>query len=108
MKTVRNKFGNVHIVFDGYSTRSTKDQEHQRRSSKNRSTDIKFTLDMPVAVKREDFLSNSSNKELLISKMTKSLVNDGQKVTRCESDADTDIAKVALKVVIFSANIYLL
>ena len=94
VKTVRNKFGDCHIVFDGYSTRSTKDQEHQCRSS--------------VAVKWKDSLSNSSIKELLISKMTEYLVNDGQNVTQCESDADTDIAKVTLKVVIFSANIYLL
>ena len=40
--------------------------------------------------------------------MTESLVNDGQKVTQCKLNADTEIAKVALMVIIISANNYLL
>ena len=92
VKSVRKDYGTCHIVYNGYSIPSVKDQEHVRRSAKLKSKDIKFTLDMKVSVKREDFLSNTNNKTLFISKLSELLENDGQTVT------DTDIVKVALEV----------
>ena len=53
---------------------------------------------MIVTVKREEFLSNSQNKTLLISKLSAALIQDKQKVTVARADADTDIVSVALKV----------
>ena len=60
--------------------------------------DINFTMDMKVSVKREDFLSNNTNKTQLIVKLTSMLRADGQEVMLLEADADIDIVQVALEV----------
>ena len=57
-----------------------------------------FSLDMKVTIKREDFLSNRNNKMSFIQKLSLMLEKDGQMVTLSLSDADTDIAKVAIEV----------
>lgn len=69
-----------------------------------KSKEIQFTYDMTVTTKREDFLSNSKNKALLISKLRLQLENDSQNVYVSQTDADTDIVKVALKVLFFEFN----
>ena len=51
-----------------------------------------------MTLKREDFLSNSSNKTQLIQKLALLLVQYGQDVTHSTADADIDIVRVALKV----------
>ena len=98
VNTVREKYSNCHIVFDGYRKPSLKDHEHVRRTAKLKSIDINFTMDMKVLVKREDFLSNSTNKTQFISELTCMLWEDGQEVTVSELDADIDIVRVALEV----------
>ena len=60
--------------------------------------EIQFTDDMNVVTKREDFLENSKNKSLLISKLAVSLQRDGQEVTLAKSDAHTDIVKIVIEV----------
>ena len=55
-------------------------------------------MDMKVLVKREDFLSNTTNKTQFISELTRILREDGQEVTVSEGDADIDIVWVALEV----------
>ena len=95
--TVRKLYGDCHVVFDGYDIPSIKDHEHARRSAKAGSMEIQFTDDMNVVTKREDFLANSKNKTLLISKLAVSLQQDGQ-VTLPKTDADTDIVKIAIEV----------
>ena len=57
-----------------------------------------FSSDMKVTVKREDYLSNKNNKMALIAKLASMLDNDGHVVTLSQSDADTDIDKVAIEV----------
>ena len=93
-------------MFDGYGIASVKDHEHMRRSSRMKSKEILFTNDMKVVVKREDFLSNSKNKSLLISSLKPSFEQDNQKVTLSRADADTDIVKIALQVLF--VNVYFL
>ena len=70
ISTVREVYGSCHVVFDGYGTLSLKDHEHVRCSVKRKSMDIKFTMDMKVSVKSEDFLSNNTNKSEFIAKLT--------------------------------------
>ena len=106
VKSVRRQYADCHVVFDGYNEPSIKDQEHLRRTSTIKTPEIQFTVDMRVAVKHEDFLSNSTNKVLLISKLYEALVIDGQEVTVSKSDADTDIVQVALKVVHYLINLF--
>ena len=52
--------------------------------------------------KKDEFLSNDHNKSKLIEMMKKYFLNDGQTVYVSNADADTDIAKTALQVIIFS------
>ena len=98
VETVRKNHGKCHIVFDGYGIPSVKDHEHLRRSVKQKSRDIKFSLEMKVSVKKEEFLSNKNNKTLFIKELSDMLEKDGQEVTISEADADTDIVCVALQV----------
>ena len=98
LKFIKTRYVSCHIIFDGYLESSVKDHEHTRRSTKIRCKEILFTNEMKVTTKREDFLSNTKNKALLIDKLKTTLENDGQVVTVSKSDADTDIVEVALKV----------
>ena len=99
VRTVRSRYGSCHIVFDVYDTPSIKDHEHTRRNSNHNSKEILFSNVMKVNSKRENFLANNKNKSYFIAKLKPLLVEDMQKVTKSESDADTDIISVALKVI---------
>ena len=96
--SVRKKFGDCIVIFDGYDTPSVKDHEHIRRSSGNKCKEIHFTKDMRVTSKREKFLSNNKNKTLLISVLQTELENDSQQVIVAQGDADALIVKEALQV----------
>ena len=86
-------------MFDGYSKCSTKDHEHLRRQQKGSSCpDIVVAENLEVNISREDFLSNGSNKQQLISLLAKRLREEGHTVRQCESDADTKIVDAALKI----------
>ena len=98
VSSVRKHYGNCHVVFDGYDTPSIKDHEHHRRATKANSMEIQFKNDTKVSTKREDFLSNSKNKSLFISKLAQMLKDDGQGVLLSKCDADTEIVKLALQV----------
>ena len=82
----------------GYDIASVKDHEHIRRSSRVKTKEMQLTDEMKVTIKREEYLSNSKNKTLLISKLKHHLEYDSQEVTVSRADADTVIVKVALKV----------
>ena len=97
-RSVRNMFGQCEVVFDGYTTNSVKDHEHLRRSSKVKCKEVQFLDEMKVIHKREDFLSNSKNKTLLISRLAQQLIEEGQEVTLAQSDADTIIVSSAVQV----------
>ena len=99
VKAARKHYGNFHVVFYGYDKASIKDSEHERRGSKLKQLEVKFSDDMKVSLKREEFLSNSKNKSNFIRKLAPLLESDAQLVTMSTSDADTDIVKVALQVV---------
>ena len=45
---------------------------------------------------QEKFLSNEYNKTQFVSFISRFLLNDGQNVNNCESDADTKIVQVAV------------
>ena len=65
-----------------------------------KSKEIQFTNYMEVATKKKDFLSNSKNKSVLISKLKTVLEGNSMEVTVSQTDADTDIVSIALEVVI--------
>ena len=60
--------------------------------------DVKVTEDTSVRQSREDFLSNTKNKEQLIHFLSRDFRESGHKVIQCEEDADTQIVDAALDI----------
>ena len=86
----------VTIVFDGYKEHSTKDMTHRRRKRHN-CADIFPDLDKQLTVKKDQFLSNSDNKQRFIDILVKVLRDSGITCIRSEADADLNICKAALE-----------
>ena len=64
---VINHYGSSSIlVFDGYSTVSTKATEQLRRTKKSTSSDIFFDQNMQTTTSQAAFLTNNHNKKRLI------------------------------------------
>ena len=58
------------IVFDGYQSRpSTKDVTHLRRC-KNTGAQVNFDINMVIATKKENFLSNQVNKQSFVNMLS--------------------------------------
>src|SRR6218665_316434 len=85
-------------VFDGYlSGPSTKDHEHQRRSTKMAAM-VSINNDAIVHDNQQAFLANSYNKSCFIEFLMKEFKNSGFCVMQAPSDADTLIVRVALDI----------
>ena len=93
---VTGKYGDAIVVFDGYSHSSTKDMTHQRRTGGKTATIVTFTDEMKLTMKKDHFLSNSSNKQCFINMLSSYL----QKVNcqTCHSQADADLLIVQTAV----------
>ena len=95
--TVRN-YGMATVVFDGYHDRpSVKDSTHQRRQQKKHPK-VSFTPTTVFTGKKEDFLSQGSNKQGLINMISDRLREKGCTVMNAEGDADYDIVQSAIAV----------
>ncbi|KAG1714479.1 hypothetical protein GQR58_001251 [Nymphon striatum] len=93
--TLRN-YGMATVVFDGYHDEpSVKDSTHQRRQQKNHPK-VSFTPTTVFTGKKEEFLSQGSNKQGLINMISDRLREKGCKVMNAEGDADYDIVQAAI------------
>ena len=82
------------VVFDGYTTVSTKSAEQLRRAKKATSSDIIFVENMQTTTSQTVFLANSHNKSRLIV-----MLNDvGIQTIQAPADADALIVSTALSV----------
>lgn len=96
---VIKNFGKAVVVFDGYpDTPTTKDSTHLRRSSAPRSADIQVRVNLENNYKRENFLSNPSNKQQLIKLLGVRLNSAGCRVHYAHADADLLIVKTAVNL----------
>ncbi|KAG1705779.1 4-hydroxy-2-oxoglutarate aldolase, mitochondrial [Nymphon striatum] len=97
---IKSKYGIGTIVFDGYMDGPfTKDHEHARRSlNKRRCADVQCDLSTKVNLKQDVFLSSITNKSRLIDMLSTYLIKSGNKVIKCDEDADTEIVRCALYV----------
>ena len=77
-------YGHATVVFDGYVVPTTKDNTHQR--------------------KKEDFLSNSQNKQSLIQLISNDLRKSGCHVVESEGDADLEIVQAAIALASLSST----
>ena len=70
---------------------------HQRRSKGNAGTTVTFTADMPITMKKEQFLSNRQNKQQFIFMLSKTLQNKNCEVHHASGDADLLIVLKAIQ-----------
>ena len=85
---------------------SIKDHDHLRRlNSQQASADILVFEEGTVHCSREEFLSNTKNKEQLIELLASHFVTQGHQVLNCEEGADTQIVTEALDVACRKENV---
>lgn len=85
------------IVFDGYSESSTKDSEHRRRYIK-KSPDVNINSSIAINWNKQEFLANEKNKQNFILHLGSFLSSKGIHILNSLSDADSDVAKEAIKM----------
>jgi len=98
MKHVSKNFLNPVVVFDGYkSGPTTKDMTHNRRSKGVFGQKVMFTPTMPLRSKKENFLSNSDNKQNFIDLLCETFKANGIDCVNAPADADVMIAKKGIE-----------
>ena len=85
---VKKRYGEAVVVFDGYSSMSTKDMTHIRRSKAKKGITVSFTLEMNLTVSKDMFLNDSANKQRFINFLGENLELCDCKVFHASSDAD--------------------
>ena len=89
-------------MFDGYEVGpSIKDGTHQRRTRKLNANKVNITEVTKFVGKKEDFLSNETNKQTLIHMIMEQMRQRDCDVLQAKGDADVEIAKAAIKMSAF-------
>lgn len=88
-------YGQATVVFDGYGGPTTKDNTHQRRKTAA-VRKVNITESTKFVGKKDDFLSNETNKQSLIDMIAVRLRQNDCHVVQAEGDADVDIVKAAV------------
>ncbi|WAR03769.1 hypothetical protein MAR_010327 [Mya arenaria] len=94
---VKRKYGEAIVVFDGYEGTSTKDMTHQRRAGGRTGATVTFDEDMPVTMKKEEFLANSTNKQQFINMLSGHLQKNTCQTFHAPGDADLLIVQEAVE-----------
>ncbi|WAR15643.1 LOW QUALITY PROTEIN: hypothetical protein MAR_005748 [Mya arenaria] len=97
MQYVTRKYGEAIVVFDGYEGTSTKDMTHQRRAGGSTGATVTFDEDMPVTMKKEEFLANSTNKQQFINMLSGHLQKNTCQTFHAPGDADLLIVLKAVE-----------
>lgn len=93
---LKRRYKRATIVFDGYEAGpSTKDCTHQRRSSVSGPL-VTFQPEMILKLKKDEFLSNPSNKQQFIYLLGEALRRSGYVVIHTPGDADVSIVQTAI------------
>ena len=79
-------------------TSGIKDNTHQRRGANKTANKVNISDATKFVGKKEDFLSNSENKQAMIDLIAKCLQQKGCHVIQAEGDADVDIVKAAVSM----------
>ena len=95
---VTGKYHDAVVVFDGYrSGPTTKDTAHLRRTKGITGAKVYLTQNTPFKTKKEQFLSNSENKQEFIFMLSRCLEANGCNTIHAEGDADVLIVTTAVK-----------
>ena len=100
VKYVTEKYGySSVVVFDGYTeSPSTKDTAHIRRSKGQIGNTINVSNDMTLDMKKDVFLSNTTNTQKFITNLRNQFSENGIKTLQAESvDADLLIVETAIE-----------
>ena len=97
-KYLKVNYGVCTVVFDGYGKMSIKNHEHLRLNRQQASADVIVFEEGTVHYSRQEFLSNTKNKEQLIRLLASHFVAQGHQVLNCEEDVNTQIVREALDV----------
>ena len=98
MTHVSKNFLNPLVVFDGYQSGPTnKDMTHTRRSKGVFGQKVMFTSTMPLRSKKENFLSNSHNKQNFINLLCETFEANGINCFNAPADADVMIAQKGIE-----------
>ena len=82
---------------DGYKESTTKFMTHQRRATGIIGVDITFTDEMKLSQKKDEFLSNSHNKQRFVNLLGEYLQRHGCVVHHARGDADLLIVTTAVQ-----------
>ncbi|CAC5375557.1 unnamed protein product [Mytilus coruscus] len=86
------------VVFDGYpSVQNIKDVTHIKRTKGIISPKVNFNNDTPIKTKKDEFLSNSENKQHFINTLGEKLKDGHVPVIHAEDDADLMIVLTAIE-----------
>jgi hypothetical protein len=94
---VTRKYGEAIVVFDGYEGTSTKDMTHQRRAGGRTGATVTFDEDMPVTMKKDEFLANNTNKQQFINMLSGHLQKKNCQTYHAPGDADLLIVQKAVE-----------
>ena len=94
---VTQKYGGAIVVFDCYTSSSTKDMTQQRRAGGKTGTTVTFSDDMKVTMKKDHFLSNSSNKQFFINMLSSYLQTRNSQTRHSQADADPLIVQTSVE-----------
>ena len=97
-------YGHATVVFDGYGVPTTKDNTHQRRMKDRITSTVTIGSATQFKGKKEDFLSNSQNKQSLIQLISNGLRKSGCHVVQSEGDADLEIVRAAIALASLSST----
>ena len=101
----RHYGGDITIVFDGYSTVSTKSAEQMRRAKKMTSSDILFDENMKTTTTQGAFLANRNNKRFLIDTLSGMMTHAGIAVKKAVANADALIVSTAISLAEFGVPV---
>ncbi|PFX20787.1 hypothetical protein AWC38_SpisGene14755 [Stylophora pistillata] len=94
---VQRKYGRAIVMFDGYDEMSTKAMTQQRHASGKVAVTVTFTESMSVTMKKDNFLSNSKNKQCFLLMLSEALQNVGCVTQHANGDADLLIVQTAIE-----------
>ena len=102
-----SNFKSAIVVFDGYpETSTTKDNPHKRSVGKATFLRTEFEPDILFQAKKDVFLSNSTNKQLIMNVASNKLQKGRCYVFHSHDDADVGIVRAAVQSSLeFSASI---
>jgi len=91
------KYGRAIVVFDRYDEMSTKAMTQQRRASGKVAATVTSTESMSITLKKDNFLSNSKNKERFLMMLSQALQIAGYVTHHSDGVANLLIVKTAVE-----------